>query len=77
MAATIAADVLCWLWLLYLDRSLADAETEDVALPDPAHHLPAGPRPTQTQDQIPETWPWTRELEAAFPSSLRPDLPTP
>ena len=43
-----------------------DRLIQDAALPHPAHRGPAGPRPTPTEDQIPETWPWARELEAAF-----------
>jgi hypothetical protein len=66
VAATIAADLLSWLRLLCLDRSLADAEPKTLRyrILHPAVRIVRGQR--RRKIKIPETWPWARELEAAF-----------
>lgn len=66
VAAGIAADLLCWLRLLCLDDTLADAEPKTLRY----RILHTGVRIVRGQRKrkikIPETWPWARELEAAF-----------
>jgi hypothetical protein len=66
VAATIAADLLCWLRLLCLDHSIADAEPKTLRyrILHTAVRLVRGQR--KRKIKIPETWPWARELEAAF-----------
>jgi hypothetical protein len=66
VAATIAADLLCWLRLLCLDDTLADAEPKTLRyrILHTAVRLVRGQR--KRKIKIPEAWPWARELEAAF-----------
>jgi hypothetical protein len=76
VAATIAADLLCWLRLLCLDRSLADAEPKTLRyrILHTAVRLVRGQR--KRKIKIPETWPWARELEAAFLAAFALLVPT-
>jgi hypothetical protein len=73
VAATMAADLLCWLRLLCLDRSLADAEPKALRyrILHTAVRLVRG-----HANEIPETWPWARELEAAFQAAFALRAPT-
>jgi hypothetical protein len=66
VAATIAADLLCWLRLLCLDPALADAEPKTLRyrILHTAVRLVRGQR--RRKIKIPETWPWAGELQAAF-----------
>src|SRR3954469_3167650 len=66
VAATIAADLLCWLRLLCLDRSLADAEPKTLRyrILHTAVRIVRGQR--KRKIKIPETWPWAHDLHAAF-----------
>jgi Transposase DDE domain group 1 len=66
VAATIAADLLCWLRLLCLDRSLADAEPKTLRyrILHTAVRIVRGQR--KRKIKIPETWPWAHDLRAAF-----------
>ena len=81
MAATIAADLLCWLRLLCLDGPLADAEPKTLRyrLLHTAARIVRGQR--KRKIKIPETWPWAHELAAAStpssPCPHRPDQPQP
>jgi hypothetical protein len=70
VAATIAADLLCWLRLLCLDRTLADAEPKTLRyrILHTAVRLVRGQR--KRKIKIPETWPWAHELETAFQIAL-------
>ena len=70
IAATIAADLLCWLRLLCLDRSLADAEPKTLRyrVLHTAVRIVRGQR--KRKIKIPQTWPWARELEAAFQAAF-------
>jgi hypothetical protein len=70
VAAMIATDLLCWLRLLCLDRSLADAEPKTLRyrILHTAVRLVRGQR--KRKIKIPETWPWARELEAAFQAAF-------
>ena len=76
VAATIAADLLCWLRLLCLGRSLADAEPKTLRyrILHTAVRLVRGQR--KRKIKIPETWPWARELEAAFLAAFALLVPT-
>ncbi len=66
VAATIAADLLCWLRLLCLDRALADAEPKTLRyrILHTAVRIVRGQR--RRKIKIPETWPWARDLHTAF-----------
>jgi DDE family transposase len=66
VAATIATDLLCWLRLLCLDRSLADAEPKTLRyrILHTAVRIVRGQR--KRKIKIPETWPWAHDLHAAF-----------
>ena len=66
VAATIAADLLCWLRLLCLDRSLADAEPKTLRyrILHAAVRIVRGQR--KRKIKIPQTWPWAHDLHAAF-----------
>jgi Transposase DDE domain group 1 len=70
VAATIAADLLCWLRLLCLDPTLADAEPKTLRyrILHTAVRLVRGQR--KRKIKIPETWPWAHELEAAFQAAF-------
>ena len=76
VAATIAADLLSWLRLLCLDRSLTDAEPKTLRyrVLHTAVRLVRGQR--RRKIKIPETWPWARELEAAFLAAFALTAPT-
>jgi hypothetical protein len=76
VAATIACDLLCWLRLLCLDRSLADAEPKTLRyrILHTAVRLVRGQR--KRKIKIPETWPWSREVEAAFLAAFALLVPT-
>jgi len=76
VAATIACDLLCWLRLLCLDRSLADAEPKTLRyrILHTAVRLVRGQR--KRKIKIPEAWPWARELEAAFLAAFALLVPT-
>ena len=76
VAATIACDLLCWLRLLCLDRSLADAEPKTLRyrILHTAVRLVRGQR--KRKNKIPETWPWSREVEAAFLAAFALLVPT-
>jgi hypothetical protein len=76
VAATIAADLLCWLRLLCLDQSLADAEPKTLRyrILHTAVRLVRGQR--KRKIKIPQTWPWAHELEAAFQTAFALTAPT-
>lgn len=76
VAATIAADLLSWLRLLCLDRPLADAEPKTLRyrILHTAARIVRGQR--RRKIKIPETWPWARELEAAFLAVFALTAPT-
>jgi Transposase DDE domain group 1 len=76
VAATIACDLLCWLRLLCLNRSLADAEPKTLRyrILHTAVRLVRGQR--KRKIKIPEAWPWARELEAAFLAAFALLVPT-
>jgi hypothetical protein len=76
VAATIACDLLCWLRLLCLDRSLADAEPKTLRyrILHTAVRLVRGQR--KRKIKIPGTWPFARELEAAFHAAFALTAPT-
>jgi len=66
LAATIAADLLCWLRLLCLDEPLAKAEPKTLRyrLLHTAARMIRGQR--RRKLRIPETWPWAEQLRACF-----------
>jgi hypothetical protein len=70
VAATIAADLLCWLRLLCLDPTLADAEPKTLRyrILHTAVRLVRGQR--KRKIKIPETWPWAHQLKAAFQAAF-------
>jgi hypothetical protein len=72
LAAAIATDLLCWLRLLCLNRSLTDAEPKTLRyrLLHTAARIVRGQR--KRKIRIPQTWPWADELVAAFPRRVRP-----
>ncbi len=76
VATTIAADLLCWLRLLCLDATLADAEPKTLRyrIPHIAVRLVRGQR--KRKIKIPETWPWAHELETAFQAAFALTVPT-
>lgn len=76
VAATIAADLLSWLRLLCLDPSLTDAEPKTLRyqILHTAVRIVRGQR--RRKIKIPETWPWARELEAAFLAVFALTAPT-
>ena len=73
VAATIAADLLCWLRLLCLDPALADAEPKTLRyrLLHTAARLVRGQR--KRKIKIPETWPWAARARRRVPRRVRPD----
>jgi hypothetical protein len=75
VAASIATDLLCWLRLLCLDRPLADAEPKTLRyrILHTAVRLVRGQR--KRKIKIPQTWPWARELEAAFLAAFALTVP--
>jgi hypothetical protein len=76
VAATIAADLLCWLRLLCLDPALADAEPKTLRyrILHTAARIVRGQR--KRKIKIPETWPWAHELAAAFHAVFALTAPT-
>ena len=64
--AITAADLIAWTQTILLARRLAQAETEEAALPAAAHRRPDRPRPTQVRIRIDTSWPWAAQLAAAF-----------
>ena len=76
VAATIAADLLCWLRLLCLDATLAAAEPKTLRyrILHTAVRLVRGQR--KRKIKIPETWPWAHQLEAAFQAAFALTTPT-
>jgi hypothetical protein len=66
VAATIAADLLCWLRLLCLDPAMADAEPKTLRyrLLHTAARIVRGQR--KRKIRIPQTWPWAAAFHAAF-----------
>ena len=76
MAATIAADLLCWLRLLCLDGPLASAEPKSLRyrLLHTAARIFRGQR--KRKIRIPETWPWARQLAACLATALTLPPPT-
>ena len=76
VAATIAADLLCWLRLLCLDPALADAEPKTLRyrLLHTAARIVRGQR--KRKIKIPESWPWADELAAAFQAAFALPAPT-
>jgi hypothetical protein len=76
VAATIAADLLCWLRLLCLGPALADAEPKTLRyrLLHTAARIVRGQR--KRKIKIPESWPWADELAAAFHAAFALPAPT-
>ncbi len=76
VAAMIATDLLCWLRLLCLDASLADAEPKTLRyrILHTAVRLVRGQR--RRKIKIPQTWPWACDLEAAFQAAFALTAPT-
>jgi hypothetical protein len=76
LAATIAADLLCWLRLLCLDRPLATAEPKTLRyrLLHTAARIVRGQR--KRKIRIPETWPWAHQLRTCFLAALALPPPT-
>lgn len=76
LAATIAADLLCWLRLLCLDGSLATAEPKTLRyrLLHTAARIARGQR--KRKIRIPETWPWARQLAHCLLAALALPPPT-
>jgi hypothetical protein len=74
LAATIAADLLCWLRLLCLDGPLAKAEPKILRyrLLHTAARIVRGQR--KRKIRIPATWPWASQLAACFLTAFA--LPT-
>lgn len=76
LAATIAADLLCWLRLLCLDGPLAKAEPKTLRyrLLHTAARIVRGQR--KRKIRIPETWPWATQLQASFLAAFALPPPT-
>jgi Transposase DDE domain group 1 len=76
IAATIAADLLCWLRLLCLDGPLAKAEPKTLRyrLLHTAARLVRGQR--KRKIRIPETWPWAHQLATCFHAAFALPPPT-
>jgi Transposase DDE domain group 1 len=76
VAATIAADLLCWLRLLCLDGPLAKAEPKTLRyrLLHTAARIIRGQR--KRKIRIPATWPWARQLAASFLAAFGVPPPT-
>ena len=77
VAATIAADLLCWLRLLCLDGPLAKAEPKTLRyrLLHTAARIVRGQR--KRKIKIPRTWPWAEHLQACFRTVFALPPPTP
>jgi hypothetical protein len=76
VAATIAADLLCWLRLLCLDGPLAKAEPKTLRyrLLHTAARIIRGQR--KRKIRIPATWPWANQLAACFLAAFALPPPT-
>ncbi|MGH3567691.1 MAG: transposase [Pseudonocardia sp.] len=76
VAAMIATDLLCWLRLLCLDPTMADAEptTLRYRIPHTAARIVRGQH--KRKIKIPEDWPWAHDLEAAFLAVFALTAPT-
>jgi hypothetical protein len=76
IAATIAADLLCWLRLLCLDGPLAKAEPKTLRyrLLHTAARIIRGQH--KRKIRIPATWPWARQLAASFLAAFALPPPT-
>jgi len=76
VAATIAADLLCWLRLLCLYGPLAKAEPKTLRyrLLHTAARIVRGQR--KRTIRIPETWPWAEQLHACFLATFALPPPT-
>ena len=76
LAATIAADLLCWLRLLCLDGPLAKAEPKTLRyrLLHTAARIVRGQR--KRKIRIPETWPWAHQLATCMTAALAIPPPT-
>ena len=76
LAATIAADLLCWLRLLCLDGPLAKAEPKTLRyrLLHTAARIVRGQR--KRKIRIPETWPWADQLATCFHAAFALPPPT-
>ena len=75
LAATIAADLLCWLRLLRLHGPLASAEPKTLRYPLLHTAAPIVRGQRKRKIRIPETWPWARQLAACLDTALT--LPPP
>ena len=71
VAATIAADLLCWLRLLCLGPALADAEPKTLRyrILHTAARIVRGQR--KRKIKIPESWPWAARARHRLPRRLR------
>jgi hypothetical protein len=76
VAATLAADLLCWLRLLCLDGPLAKAEPKTLRyrLLHTAARIVRGQR--KRTIRIPETWPWAEQLQACLRAAFALPPPT-
>jgi Transposase DDE domain group 1 len=76
VAALIATDLLCWLRLLCLSGELAAAEPKTLRyrLLHTAARIVRGQR--KRKIKIPEAWPWSHELAAAFHAAFALTAPT-
>ena len=76
VAAMIATDLLCWLRLLCLDPSMADAEPKTLRyrILHTAARIVRGQR--KRKIKIPADWPCAHELEAAFLTAFALTAPT-
>jgi hypothetical protein len=74
LAASIAADLLCWLRLLCLDGPLAKVEPKTLRyrLLHTAARIVRGQR--KRKIRIPQTWPWARQLATCLLAAFA--LPT-
>lgn len=76
LAATVAADLLCWLRLLCLDGPLSSAEPKTLRyrLLHTAARIIHGQR--KRKITIPQTWPWAQQLAACLLAALALPPPT-
>ena len=76
VAVAVAADLLAWTQLLTLDGDLARAEPKTLRyrLLHTAARITRGQR--RRHLRIPETWPWAKDLAAAFTRAAAIEAPT-
>jgi hypothetical protein len=76
IAATIAADLLCWLRLLCCDPAMAAAEPKTLRyrILHTAARIVRGQ--CKRKIKIPESWPWAYELAATFHAAFALPAPT-